>query len=111
MKSPVVKRSMVIAGRKTSVSLEDTFWKGLKEIAKGRHLPLSAIVVEINHSRRGNLSSSIRTFVFDHFRAQIPASSTDRTGAGMPNVAQDGKRPLPGSITPPPGGQPRPGRS
>jgi predicted DNA-binding ribbon-helix-helix protein len=90
MKSPVVKRSMVIAGRKTSVSLEDTFWKGLKEIAKGRHLPLSAVVVEINRSGRGNLSSSIRTFVFDHFRAQIATSSTDRVGAGMPTAAQDG---------------------
>ena len=33
MKSPVVKRSIVIAGHKTSVSLEDAFWKGLKEIA------------------------------------------------------------------------------
>jgi predicted DNA-binding ribbon-helix-helix protein len=90
MKSPVVKRSMVIAGRKTSVSLEDTFWKGLKEIAKGRRLPLSAVVVEINASRRGNLSSSIRTFVFDHFRAQIATSSTHRVGAGMPNVARGG---------------------
>jgi predicted DNA-binding ribbon-helix-helix protein len=90
MKSPVVKRSMVIAGRKTSVSLEDTFWKGLKEIAKGRRLPLTAIVIEINHSRQGNLSSAIRTFVFDHFRAQVATPSTDRVGAGMPNVAQDG---------------------
>jgi len=98
MKSPVVKRSMVIAGRKTSVSLEDTFWKGLKEIAKGRRLPLSAVVVEINHSRRGNLSSSIRTFVFDHFRAHVATSSTDRVGAGMPNVAQDGNRSLSGTL-------------
>ncbi len=35
MKSPVVKRSIVIAGHKTSVSLEDAFWRGLKEIAAG----------------------------------------------------------------------------
>ena len=41
MKSPVVKRSIVIAGHKTSVSLEDAFWKGLKEIANGRELTLS----------------------------------------------------------------------
>ena len=38
MKSPVVKRSIVIAGHKTSVSLEDAFWKALKEIASGRHI-------------------------------------------------------------------------
>ena len=41
MKSPVVKRSIVIAGHKTSVSLEDAFWKSLKEIAGGRSITLS----------------------------------------------------------------------
>src|SRR5262249_36393371 len=44
MKSPVVKRSIVIAGHKTSVSLEDAFWKGLKEIASGRDMTLSDLV-------------------------------------------------------------------
>jgi predicted DNA-binding ribbon-helix-helix protein len=34
MKSPVVKRSIIVAGHKTSVSLEDAFWEGLKDIAK-----------------------------------------------------------------------------
>ena len=41
MKSPVIKRSIVIAGHKTSVSLEDAFWKGLKEIADDRNVTLS----------------------------------------------------------------------
>ena len=36
MESPIVKRSIVLAGHKTSVSLEDAFWEGLKEIAKTR---------------------------------------------------------------------------
>ena len=44
MKSPVVKRSIVIAGHKTSVSLEDAFWTGLKEIAAERHITLSDMV-------------------------------------------------------------------
>ena len=48
MKSPVVKRSIVIAGHKTSVSLEDAFWKGLKEIATGRGLTLSEMVGAID---------------------------------------------------------------
>jgi len=49
-KSPVVKRSIVVAGHKTSVSLEDAFWAGLKEIAGGRHLTLSDMVAtEICH--------------------------------------------------------------
>ena len=58
MKSPVVKRSIVIAGHKTSVSLEDAFWKGLKEIAGGRDVTLSDLVSTIDSDRRhGNLSS------------------------------------------------------
>ena len=71
MKSPVVKRSIVIAGHKTSVSLEDAFWKGLKEIAGDRDITLSDLVATIDTERRhGNLSSAIRLFVLDHYRGQ-----------------------------------------
>jgi predicted DNA-binding ribbon-helix-helix protein len=71
MKSPVVKRSIVIAGHKTSVSLEDAFWKGLKEIAGERDLTLSDLVATIDTDRQhGNLSSAIRLFVLDHYRSQ-----------------------------------------
>jgi predicted DNA-binding ribbon-helix-helix protein len=71
MKSPVVKRSIVIAGHKTSVSLEDAFWKGLKEIAVGRGVTLSDMVAAIDQERRhGNLSSAIRLFVLDYYRAK-----------------------------------------
>jgi predicted DNA-binding ribbon-helix-helix protein len=70
MKSPVVKRSIVIAGHKTSVSLEDAFWSGLKDIATSRDLTLSELVATIDTDRRqGNLSSAIRLFVLDHYRA------------------------------------------
>ena len=70
MKSPVVKRSIVIAGHKTSVSLEDEFWNGLKEIAMNRNVTLSDIVSTIDSGRQhGNLSSAIRLFVLDHYRA------------------------------------------
>jgi predicted DNA-binding ribbon-helix-helix protein len=87
MKSPVVKRSIVIAGHKTSVSLEDAFWKGLKEIANGRELTLSDLVATIDTDRHhGNLSSAIRLFVLDHFRAQTaeerPAQAASRDTAG-----------------------------
>jgi predicted DNA-binding ribbon-helix-helix protein len=69
MKSPVVKRSIIIAGHKTSVSLEDAFWKGLKEIASHRDTTLSNLVSEIDTDRHhGNLSSAIRLFVLDHYR-------------------------------------------
>ena len=72
MKSPVVKRSIVIAGHKTSVSLEDAFWKGLKEIASGRDATLSELVASIDADRQqGNLSSALRLFVLDFYRAQL----------------------------------------
>ena len=71
MKSPVVKRSIVIAGHKTSVSLEDAFWNGLKEIAVSQDQTLSDMVASIDTDRHhGNLSSAIRLFVLDYFRAQ-----------------------------------------
>jgi predicted DNA-binding ribbon-helix-helix protein len=86
MKSPVVKRSIVIAGHKTSVSLEDAFWTGLKEIAGTRDMTLSDLVASIDGGRRqGNLSSAIRLFVLDHYRAQsghrtsVPEPSRDET--------------------------------
>ncbi len=70
MKSPVVKRSIVIAGHKTSVSLEDAFWTALKDIATSRNKTLSELVASIDSDRRqGNLSSAIRLFVLDHYRA------------------------------------------
>ena len=84
MKSPVVKRSIVIAGHKTSVSLEDAFWKALKEIAGGRELTLSDLVASIDTDRRqGNLSSAIRLFVLDHYRAQ----TGERRGGGAAREA------------------------
>ncbi len=75
MKSPVVKRSIVIAGHKTSVSLEDEFWRALKEIATTRDMTLSEMVASIDTGRRrGNLSSAIRLFVLDHYRGQTGTS-------------------------------------
>jgi predicted DNA-binding ribbon-helix-helix protein len=72
MKSLVVKRSVVIASHKTSVSLEDAFWEGLKEIAHARSVTLSDLVAAIDSARRhGNLSSAIRLFVLDFYRNQL----------------------------------------
>jgi len=79
MKSPVIKRSIVIAGHKTSVSLEDAFWQGLKQIAGDRDLTLSDLVARIDTERRqGNLSSAIRLFVLDFYRAGSNASRANQ---------------------------------
>ncbi len=72
MKSQVVKRSIVIAGHKTSVSLEDAFWNGLKEIAASRDMALSDLVAAIDSARHhGNLSSAIRLYVLGVYRDQL----------------------------------------
>ena len=70
----VVKRSVVVAGHRTSISLEDAFWKGLKEIARERDTTLSRLVETID-SKRGeaNLSSAIRLYVLDHYRTTAQA--------------------------------------
>jgi predicted DNA-binding ribbon-helix-helix protein len=84
MKSPVVKRSIVIAGHKTSVSLEDAFWKGLKEIASARNMTLSDLVASIDGGRRqGNLSSAIRLFVLDHYRSQAAGNGPREPGPAL----------------------------
>lgn len=76
MTSTILKRSIVIAGHKTSVSLEDDFWRALKDIAWSSRTTLSALVNSINSERKhGNLSSAVRLFVLNHYkeRAHTPA--------------------------------------
>ena len=69
MKSLVIKRSIVLAGHKTSVSLEDAFWSTLKDIARERGETLSQLIAAIDKQRQqGNLSSAIRLFVLGHYR-------------------------------------------
>jgi predicted DNA-binding ribbon-helix-helix protein len=72
MKSPVVKRSIVLHGHKTSVSLEDEFWKGLKEVAGRRLMTLSNLVESIDTQRQqGNLSSALRLHVWSFIAAKF----------------------------------------
>jgi predicted DNA-binding ribbon-helix-helix protein len=72
LKSAVVKRSIMIDGRKSSVSLEDAFWDALKEIAETQKVRVSELVSTIESERQQiNLSSAIRLFVFDHYRRQL----------------------------------------
>jgi len=81
MKSTVVKRSIVVAGHKTSVSLEDAFWNGLKEIVRERHMTLSELVTEIDAQRQlDNLSSALRLFVLEFYRTQLSHGKEERDG-------------------------------
>jgi predicted DNA-binding ribbon-helix-helix protein len=84
MKSSIVKRSVIIDGHKTSVSLEAPFWDGLKDIAEQRAMPLSALLHEIDAGRdNANLSSAIRVYVFEQARAKTPDFAGRREGGSI----------------------------
>ena len=85
MNSTVTKRSVVIAGRKTSISLEDEFWNGLKAIARHHQRTLSSVVGEIDQKRSGNLSSAIRVYVFGNLCTQVPSGPRETIASGMIN--------------------------
>ena len=69
MKSPIIKRAIMIDGHKTSISLEDAFWSSLKEIAHAEGATMSELVAKIDKTRKqGNLSSAVRLFVLDRVR-------------------------------------------
>lgn len=68
------KRSLAIAGHRTSVSLEEPFWDALKEIAAGEGRPLASLVAEIDLARgEANLSSALRLRVLAHYRSRAEA--------------------------------------
>jgi predicted DNA-binding ribbon-helix-helix protein len=68
MSGKIRKRSVVVAGHPTSVSLEPAFWDALKELANDRGLSTAALIAEIDRDRSGNLSSAIRVHVLDQLR-------------------------------------------
>jgi predicted DNA-binding ribbon-helix-helix protein len=61
----IVKRSVVIAGHQTSVSLEHAFWHALKQAAARRGMTINDLVTHIDEQRQGNLSSAIRVFLLE----------------------------------------------
>ena len=71
MRSTVTKRSVVLSGRPTSVSLEDAFRQELRKIARARQVPTRTLVEEIRQQKRlTNLSSALRVFVLTDLRAR-----------------------------------------
>lgn len=73
MTSPVIKRSIVIDGTKTSISIEDAFWRSLKDIANERRLTMSALVsaIKASRSQNSNLSSAIRVYILADLRTRL----------------------------------------
>jgi len=60
------KHSVVIAGHHTSLSVEEAFWRGLKEIAERQDVSINKLVTKIDETRSGNLSSAVRVFVLNN---------------------------------------------
>lgn len=69
------KRSVLIAGHPTSVSLEGEFWDALKDIAAIRGVSVNALIEEIDAGRTGNLSSAIRVFVLNDLQRRLAAGA------------------------------------
>ena len=83
MKSPVTKRSVVLNGHKTSVSVEDAFWIELRRIAAERKIGLGKLISQIDVERRGaNLSSALRLFVLAKYRGD--SGSQHQPGSAQP---------------------------
>ena len=76
-----VKRSLTLRGHRTSVSLEDAFWKAFRDIAAEKDIPINALAAEIDETRELDigLASAIRVFVLAHYRAAVTSRPT--TGA------------------------------
>ena len=69
--SPVLKRSIRLAGNKTSISLENPFWNCLREIAHSENIPVDTLIERIDTERtRHNLSSAVRLFVLGYVRTR-----------------------------------------
>lgn len=91
MNAGITKRSVLIMGRKTSISLEDMFWHALKDIAAERRTSAAALLVQINQNRGNtNFSSAVRQFVMAHYinlvsdlRKTATSSLDDCAGPGQ----------------------------
>jgi predicted DNA-binding ribbon-helix-helix protein len=71
MKPRIVRRSVIIDGRRTSISLENQFWEALEEIANDRYQTVPQLIASIDGRRRwhhGNLSPAIRLFILSFYR-------------------------------------------
>jgi predicted DNA-binding ribbon-helix-helix protein len=93
MNSTLRKRSIVIGDRRTSVSLEDAFWKALKMIAATRDTTMSELVTEIQRERApGNLSSRIRLYVLNFYRDRlIELEGAPLTSDARPRMRRAGR--------------------
>jgi predicted DNA-binding ribbon-helix-helix protein len=82
--TPIVKRSIKVAGQPTSLSLEEAFWNSLKEIANSQNTSVHDLVSMIDKKRQvGNLSSAVRLFILDYYRPRLMTGHKQPHGPPM----------------------------
>ena len=86
----LAKRSIIVRGHKTSVSLEQDFWDAIKRIANANGQSVAQLIAAIDDTRAGNLSSALRVFVLSHYREM--ANSRQAT---TPSIGSTEPQPLP----------------
>jgi len=87
MKSAITKRSVVIGGHKTSVSLEEPFWSAVREIAGNQQMTVSSLLRQIDLERRNaNLSSAIRVYVLENVRSQVAHARDHNAARNAPTL-------------------------
>lgn len=96
MSEAIPKRSVIVAGHRTSVSLEEPFWSRLKEIARTRNLSINDLVTEIDAAetasgRPGNLSSALRLYVLAELEQRLAGQTQPPPAAGGPGGVQAGR--------------------
>ncbi|WP_370152441.1 ribbon-helix-helix domain-containing protein [Ferrovibrio sp.] len=84
MPSTVKKRSVVVGGHRTSISLEQAFWEALQEAAVQEGKTINQMVSDIDAARTGNLSSAIRVWVLDRARQGLLQPAGSATSADIP---------------------------
>ncbi|WP_298921537.1 ribbon-helix-helix domain-containing protein [uncultured Roseobacter sp.] len=74
-----VKHSVTLKGHRTSISLEDEFWRALRDLAAEKSLPINALVAEIDVDRGSDmgLASAIRLYVLRNLQDRLAGSQTD----------------------------------
>nr|WP_244532271.1 ribbon-helix-helix domain-containing protein [Methylocapsa palsarum] len=86
-----VKHSLSVAGHRTSITLEQAFWDGLRAIARRRGEPVASLVARIDADRGGaNLSSAIRVFVLNATAAASRDGAANEPGSGVSEASFEG---------------------
>jgi predicted DNA-binding ribbon-helix-helix protein len=90
----IIKRSIVLGGHKTSISLEDEFWASLKAIAARQRISVSTLIGHIDGERSGNLSSAIRLYVLNDFRRRLESTDVGERSQRGPILQLNGQAEL-----------------